>query len=293
MTAELVGALRPVVRLAIRDGWQTYTRPGAWHPAGIIVHHTAGHNDLNTVIRGRPDLAGPLANLYSDRDEPWTVTLISGGRCNHAGAGAQLVLDELRRDVAPTGDAMARGLIDGPIGNGYLYGIEAENLGDGRQPWPPEQLEAIAHACAALCRLHGWTAARVIGHREWTRRKPDPRGVSLASMRARVNALLRPTLPAGPSVVAGPTFEDAMLRSHFVSLHAGGARLDGNGNGYWDLPQFAFESVVAVNPNVANPPDAGYRVPDVGFLRWGDGIRVVAEEAVAGGGLDVVVWTAA
>lgn len=87
------------------------------------------------------------------------------------------------------------------------------------------------------------------------------------------------------------------MQPHFVSLHANGARLDANGKGYWDLPQFDHARVVTVNPNVANPPEGGYNVPDVGWLRWDDddedlhGIRVVVEEAVAGGGLDVVVWT--
>lgn len=188
--ADLVAALHPRVRLAVRDGWQTFARPGSWSPVGVIVHHTAGRNDLNTVIHGRPDLPGPLANLYVDRDAPWTVTLISGGRCNHAGAGAARVLDEVRQDVAPVGDALARGLIDGPVGNGLFYGLEAENMGDGVQHWPVPQLEAIAATCAALCRLHGWSANRVIAHREWTRRKPDPRGVSMPALRARVAALI-------------------------------------------------------------------------------------------------------
>lgn len=291
VTADLVAILRPVVNLAVRPNWRTFARPGPFDPVGIIVHHTGGQNDLNTVIAGRPDLAGPLANLYSDRDEPWTFTLISGGRCNHAGEGAALVLGEVRLDVAPSGDALARGLSDGPGGNGWFYGIEAENLGDGRQPWPVPQLEGVARACAAICAHHGWSANRVIAHREWTRRKPDPRGIFMPSMRARVAALLRH--PSGPTVVPGPIYEDAAMQPHFVSLHAAGAHLDGQGNGYWDLPQFPFDTVVTVNPNVANPPELGrYNVPDVGFLRWRTGIRVVAEEAIAGGGLDVVVWTA-
>jgi hypothetical protein len=102
-----------------------------------------------------------------------------------------------------------------------------------------------------------------------------------------------PPPPTGPAVRPGPTYEDDTMQPHFVSLHAGGARLDGKGNGYWDLPQFPYDTVVTVNPNVANPPEVGgYNVPDVAWLRWAPGIRVVVEEGVAGGGLDVVVWTA-
>jgi len=186
---DLPAILSPHVTLDVRPDWATHCRPGTFAPVGIVLHHTGGRNDLAIVVNGRPDLAGPLANLYSDRDAPYTITLVSGGRCNHAGAGAQVVLDEARGDIAPCGDAIARGLVDGPVGNGYFYGIEAENLGNG-QPWPPGQLEAITHACAALCAHHGWTANRVIGHREWTRRKPDPAGFAMASMRTRIASLL-------------------------------------------------------------------------------------------------------
>jgi len=123
---------------------------------------------------------------------------------------------------------------------------------------------------------------------------PDPMHFEFTGSPGDADRLVsRTTRPSvtGPIVRPGPTYEDSTMQAHFVSLHAGGLRLDGQGRGYWDLPSFPFDRVVTVNPNVANPPEAGYGVPDVGFLRWGDGIRVVAEEGVAGGGLDVVVWT--
>lgn len=149
--------------------------------------------------------------------------------------------------------------------------------------WEPEN--GVPPAFAAAFERYGffWGAnftRRDVPHIEWCDGRPAP--------------LLSPTPePTAPTVSPGPTYEDDTMQAHFVSLHAGGARLDGNGNGYWDLPAFPFDRVVAVNPNVANPPEVGgYNVPDVGWLRWGSGIRVVAEEAVAGGGLDVVVWTA-
>lgn len=193
-TAPLVDLLKPVCKLQVRDNWRTFVRPGSFYPVGIIVHHTGGQNDLNTVINGRFDLPGPLANLYSDRDDPFTITLISGGRCNHAGAGSQKVLDETRLGIAPSGDAVARGLIDGPNGNGYFYGFECENKGTG-QPWPVAQLESMAKVCAAICRHHNWTANRVIGHREWTKRKPDPYGFNMGSFRKLVADYLAPPIP--------------------------------------------------------------------------------------------------
>jgi len=283
------------VNLQEFGGWRHYARPGSFAPVGIVIHHTAGRNDLNTVINGRPGLAGPLANLYFDRDAPHRVTLVSGGLCNHAGPGSAVVLDEVRRGVASGPGAGLRRLDDDASGNRWFYGFEAENLGDGVQPWPPEQYRAMVAAAAAICRHHRWGAGVVIGHLEWTRRKIDPRGLSMAGFRADVARLLDPShvdaRPIASAAVSGPSFEEDTMQRHFVSLHAGGARLDGAGNGYWDLPQFDPDRVVTISPNVANPPEAGYNVPDVGWLRWGEGIRVVVQGGVAGGGLDVSVWT--
>lgn len=189
-------------------GWQTYARPGWFDPIGIIVHHTAGRGDLNVIINGRPDLPGPLANLYSDRDAPYRITVVSAGRCNHAGEGSERVLNEVRAGIAPSGDAAARGLADGPGGNGWFYGIEAENFGDGVQSWPAEQVDAIARCCAAICARMGWTANRVIGHREWTRRKPDPRGFTMPSLRASVARLME------DEMALTPEDRDLLQRTH-------------------------------------------------------------------------------
>jgi hypothetical protein len=75
---------------------------------------------------------------------------------------------------------------DGPGGNSLFYGFENENLGNGIDPWPDVQLDAIAMAAAALCRRHCWGANRVIAHKEWTSNKPvDPR-FDMNQFRARV-----------------------------------------------------------------------------------------------------------
>lgn len=184
--------------------WRNRQRPGGFGPVGVIVHHTAGTKSLNVIVNGRSDLPGPLANLHMPKDG--TVNLVSDGRCNHAGTGAQKVLDRVRHDLAPLGTAAACGYIDGPVGNGLFYGIEAENLGDGRDPWPLEQVNSVAQACAALCRNHGWTENRVIGHLEWTRRKIDPRGFLMGALRHLVAQHLKP--PHDPrSTVYDPPFQ--------------------------------------------------------------------------------------
>ena len=66
-----------------------------------------------------------------------------------------------------------------------------ENLGDGDDPWPAAQLEAIERAAAAICRHHGWNERSVIGHLEWQPGKVDPRGFTMASMRERIRDRLK------------------------------------------------------------------------------------------------------
>jgi hypothetical protein len=110
---------------------------------------------------------------------------VGHGRANHAGLGDDdvlaAVIDE-REPPAPNED--------NTDGNARFYGFECENMGDGEDPWPEAQLEAIARAAAALCRHHGWNERSVVGHKEWTRTKIDPRGFSMDTMRGRIKDLL-------------------------------------------------------------------------------------------------------
>ncbi|MGH2690292.1 MAG: peptidoglycan recognition protein family protein, partial [Actinomycetota bacterium] len=123
-------------------GWQTRGRPGIFRPIGMVWHHTAGTKSLGIIINGRRDLPGPLANLHVEK--PGHVNLVSQLRCNHAGRGANEVLGRIRRGLAPRGDAGALGLADTADGNGVFWGVEVENLGDGRDPYPAAQLETCA-----------------------------------------------------------------------------------------------------------------------------------------------------
>lgn len=185
VTVDLGILLREAgLRINEIENWRVRVRPGRFEPVGIIMHHTALSKGLNIIIHGRPDLVGPLANFHVEKSG--LINLVSAGRANHAGRGAQRVLDETRADIAPSATAIRRGLLDEPTGNALFYGFENENLGDGVDTWPTEQLDAMARAAAALCRHHKWTANRVISHAEWTRRKPDPCGVDMNVLRARV-----------------------------------------------------------------------------------------------------------
>lgn len=244
------------------SGWQTRERPGSFAPVGVIIHHTAGHNDLNVIVNGRSDLPGPLSNLWISK--AGKVHVVSDGRCNHAGNGAQVVLDEVRIGRAPSGDAAARNLSDSVNGNSYFYGIEAENYGDGKDPWPPAQLEAIARSAAALCKHHGWSGSRAIGHREWTRRKIDPRGFSMQSMRERVRSLATQT-------EVKPMFNPSLIMEPIV-----GTAKDSATGGIWLLAEsgaiYAFENARGVRGTNGRSYFAGRKAAT--FDRDQDGFAV-------------------
>jgi N-acetylmuramoyl-L-alanine amidase-like protein/hemopexin len=174
--------------------WRKRRVAGAFAPIGIMMHHTVGTNSLNVLINGRAATAteralpGPLANFHVPKTGE--INLVSVGPANHAGKGAQQVLNEVLSDVVPPDTAARRNLPNGPGGNGLFYGFENENRGDGVDPWPEEQLDAMALAAAALCRRHCWRANRVIAHKEWTRNKPvDPR-FDMNDFRVRVAQFL-------------------------------------------------------------------------------------------------------
>ncbi len=169
-------------------GWRTRGHDGTFVPVGGVWHHTAGNKDLGVVLNGRADLAGPLAQLYHGRDGTWTV--VCAGVAWHAGGGSQSVLDNVRRGVAPTGDAAALSLIDDcGDGNHLLLGIESEG-GVAGEDWPPAQIESLAIGSAAISRALGWDHNHWIHHREWTARKTDMsyRG----DLRGHVAQLLHP-----------------------------------------------------------------------------------------------------
>ncbi|MEV0781604.1 N-acetylmuramoyl-L-alanine amidase [Streptomyces sp. NPDC050423] len=168
------------------DDWRTHNRnhKGSWGPVnGVMIHHTVTKGTDATVRLcrdGHSDLPGPLCHGVIAKDG--RVHLVGYGRANHAGLGDD---DVLRAVIAEKGlPAVNEANTDG---NRHFYGFECENLGDGKDPWPDVQLEAIEKAAAAVCRHHGWTSKSVIGHLEWQPGKVDPRGFTMASMRARIH----------------------------------------------------------------------------------------------------------
>ncbi|MDG9703827.1 N-acetylmuramoyl-L-alanine amidase [Streptomyces sp. DH37] len=184
--SALVAALRREgLRVVEVGNWRTHNRNhvGAWGPVhGVAIHHTVTSGAAHSVElcrRGYSTLPGPLCHGVITKDG--TVHLIGHGRTNHAGAGDGDVLRAVINEAPlPPDNAMDTD------GNRHFYGFECENLGDGRDPWPAAQLDAIERASAALCRHHGWTERSVIGHLEWQPGKVDPRGFSMHWMRERI-----------------------------------------------------------------------------------------------------------
>ncbi|MET9432968.1 peptidoglycan-binding protein [Streptomyces sp. NPDC006551] len=195
---RLVAALRAEgVKVVEHDGWRTHhrNRAGAWGPvSGVMIHHTVSSGTASSVelcYNGYAGLQGPLCHGVIAKDG--TVHLVGNGRANHAGGGDPSVLQAVitetygDRPPAPREHQGSAGAVDG---NSRFYGFECVNLGNGSDPWPAAQLDAIERASAALCRAHGWGAKSVIGHLEWSDWKSDPRGFGMPGMRERVQKRL-------------------------------------------------------------------------------------------------------
>ncbi|CAL9302697.1 hypothetical protein SUDANB91_03518 [Streptomyces sp. SudanB91_2054] len=183
--------------------WRDHNRnhTGPWGPMhGVMIHHTVTKGSAATVgicRKGYSGLPGPLCHGVITKDG--RVHLVGYGRANHAGSGDPDVLQAVIDERALPADNEAS-----TDGNRHFYGFECENLGDGQDPWPAVQLEAIERAAAAICRHHGWNERSVIGHLEWQPGKVDPRGFTMASMRARVRA----RLDGGQPTTSTPQQED-------------------------------------------------------------------------------------
>jgi len=221
--AQFLGSLRDE-GLTVRetDGWRTRNRnhKGDWGPLyGVMVHHTAGRaaGAVDVVTNGYEGLPGPLCQVLIQKDG--SIDLIGWGRCNHAGGGDPDVLAAIKAEryplPRPTEHDGSPGDVDG---NAHFVGYECVNLGDGKDPWPEVQLEAIARACAAVCRHYGWSVDSVLRHMDWSDWKSDPKGVDWSAMRVRIDAILagkpnatpikggtKPNVPTKPTTPAKPS----------------------------------------------------------------------------------------
>lgn len=201
------------LKVALVKGWEDRGVSEMGTVMGVLCHHTAGPKlgnmpSLNTLVNGRKDLHGPLAQLGLGRDG--TFYVIAAGKCNHAGVG------------------IWKGISNG---NTHFIGIEAENTGQMDDfPWPDVQLDAYYRGVAAILKHIGKDASFCAGHKEYALpkgRKPDP-DVNMDDFRKKVTDLLNGVLgppelipaiepiPAGDGV-ARPTLKRGD-RNEFVKV---------------------------------------------------------------------------
>lgn len=175
--------------IPVWDGgsWETRGVPDrAFTPIAPMVHHTAVNGILPIrVAAGDNRFGQPLCHLLVRPSGQ--VDLVAGGLVYGSGSGSARVLEQVQRNIAPTGTAAERGLPDTDNGNRWFVNIEVDHPGDG-SPIPEPQAASVVAVCAELCRINGWPWQRVIAHKEWTRRKIDPKweGMSMDELRARV-----------------------------------------------------------------------------------------------------------
>jgi predicted chitinase/peptidoglycan hydrolase-like protein with peptidoglycan-binding domain len=168
------------LKVAETPDWRTRGRAEMGKVMGVMCHHTgtaAGGNmpTLDMLIKGRPDLRGPLCQLGLGRDG--TFYIVAAGRANHAGPGQWERVS---------------------TGNSSFIGIEAEHSGREQDEWPEAQLDAYKRGVAAILKHVGAGANMCCGHKEWApRRKPDPT-FDMASFRSAVGELLAGKSPPPP-----------------------------------------------------------------------------------------------
>ncbi|MGW4232149.1 peptidoglycan-binding protein [Streptomyces sp. NPDC004980] len=241
---RLLKALRDEgLQVVEHRSWRTHNRnhKGSWGPVhGVMIHHTVTSGTQSSVdlcYNGHSSLPGPLCHGVIAKDG--AVHLVGHGRANHAGLGDDDVLRAVINETSLPADNEAN-----TDGNRSFYGFECVNLGNGKDPWPAAQLEAIEKAAAAICRAHGWNQRSVIGHKEWQPGKIDPRGFTMDAMRGRVKTRLAgnpdgPTKPPAPKPPAkyepfpGAAFFRAGRRSAVIT--AMGKRLVAEGCGKYEV----------------------------------------------------------
>jgi hypothetical protein len=152
------------------SGWTT-RGSSSFTPGGALAHWTAGpanatgRPSLATVVNGRSDLPGPLANVYLDRQG--VCVIVAAGRANHAGDGGY------------------RGL----SGNSSVLGVEAECAGPGDRTAAQKTVYPVLLAAlvAGVGRDAGWAAR----HCDWAPdRKIDIDDWPLADLQTEVAAAL-------------------------------------------------------------------------------------------------------
>lgn len=175
LTADVILTVLKAEGLTVHEhaGWRTHNREAAtgktFGPVhGVLIHHTAGHDDKEYCYNGSSALPGPLCHSWLGKTAG--LWMIGHGRANHAGLVDGDVIQALIEERSP----LPKDDEADTDGNDVLYGLEMENLGDGKDPWPASQYKEAVLWASALCRKHGWSEKSVAGHKEVQPGKVDP-----------------------------------------------------------------------------------------------------------------------
>lgn len=194
--AFLAALKRFGVTVVETSGWRTHNRDDEtgkpFGPVrGVMVHHTAGveKGAVSFCKNGSAELPGPLCHGVITKDG--RCHLVGWGRANHAGGGDPDVLAAVTAERYPLPKPDKHDGSPGAVdGNDVFVGFECVNKGDGKDPWPDEQLDGMKRAVAAVCWLYGWSARSALRHMDWSDWKSDPKGVDWGAFLADVQQLL-------------------------------------------------------------------------------------------------------
>jgi hypothetical protein len=254
---------------------------------GVVIHHTAGANSLGAVTSGVAGLPGPLCHGYLPKSGK--IYTISGGRANHAGTFAANAYNAMVNEsrIHPVPDAAE------PVdANDSTYGIEIENRGDGDDVYPIGQYIAAVKWATAICRFHGWSADSVIGHKEGTRRKIDPKGPvegdgQFTMEKFRVDVAIALSMPAGKwanqeeEVALNKADVDTMANTDNVYRSPDDAVSE---NKFWTLATYQRETYLRARETKAEVAAVKAATSDLGAHLG----RVEAKiEAISVGGVDL------
>jgi N-acetyl-anhydromuramyl-L-alanine amidase AmpD len=145
-------------------------------PFGIVLHHTGGRFESDLAILTKPGTEVSANDLIDKQ-------------------GRIFELCELPKRAFHAGEANLHGITDW---NAHGWGIEIENLGTGRDPYPRRQIEAVVWRCRERRRRLGITDRKMLTrHRDVCiprGRKPDTSdNFPFQEIRRRVFAKTDPT----------------------------------------------------------------------------------------------------
>jgi hypothetical protein len=152
-----------------------------------------------------------------------TLYVVGHGRTNHAGTTTPAVRDAIIAEQTPANQrTIGSETVDA---NDFLFGLEIENKGDGKDPYPAIQMDVAVRWATAIARFYGWGRNSVWGHGEITTRKVDP-SFSMPTFRGRVadRLVINPLNPAPAPAPSAPATNGALM--NYTSVAYTGGDLD-------------------------------------------------------------------